>query len=177
MLDYVNLFIFAAMKSCLYVLIMSLLLVGCVIDSQEETPSTEESSIIRVGDQLPAFSVEVVDGDSMRTFSSQQLTGPTVIVFFHTACSDCSRELPELNDYYLRHRNDPGFQMVAIAREETRESISAFWQQQGMAIPYSPQSDRSIYSLFATLYIPRVYFCKATGEVTWIGIENFDLPQ
>jgi len=165
------------MKACLYIL-LSLLLVGCVIDSsEEESTSAEESSIIRVGSQLPVFSVEVIDGDSVRTFSSQKLTGPTVIAFFHTSCSDCSRELPELNEYYLRHRHDPGFQLVAIAREETRESIAAFWQQHGLSIPFSPQADRSIYSLFATLYIPRVYFCESTGEVTWMGVENFDLPQ
>jgi len=165
------------MKTWLYTLIILCLLVGCVIDSPDETPSADESSIIRVGDRLPAFSVEVVDGDSIRTFSSQRLTGTTVIAFFHTACSDCSRELPELNAYYLRHRSDPGFQLVAIAREETRESIDAFWQQHALSIPFSPQADRSVYSLFATLFIPRVYICDSTGKVTWLGIENFDLPQ
>lgn len=156
---------------------LALLLSGCVIDDHEEPASSDDGSIIRVGDHLPSFSVEVVDGSGNYTFSSDALTGPTVIVFFNTSCSDCQRELPVLNDYYLRHRQEPGFQMVAIAREESEESIAAYWVQHNLSIPYSPQKDRRIYSLFATQYIPRVYLCSSQGVVLWIGIEKFDLPD
>ena len=156
---------------------LALLLSGCVIDDHEEPASSDDGSIIRVGDRLPTFSVEVVDGSGNYTFSSDVLTGPTVIVFFNTSCSDCQRELPELNNYYLRHRQEPGFQMVAIAREESEESIATYWAQHNLSIPYSPQSDRRIYHLFATQYIPRVYLCSSQGVVFWMGIENFDLPD
>lgn len=156
---------------------LALLLSGCVIDDSEEPASSDDSSIVRVGDHLPSFSVEVVDGTDHYTFSSDALTGPTVIVLFNTSCSDCQRELPELNNYYLRHRQDPGFQMVAIAREESEESIATYWKQHNLLIPYSPQSDRRIYSLFATQYIPRVYICSVQGIVQWMGVEDFDIEQ
>ena len=148
---------------------------GCVVD--EPGDDSDNTDLVGVGDRLPSFSVEIVDGTGRYTFSSDVLAGPTVIVFFNTGCSDCQRELPVLNDYYLQHRSDPGFQMVAIAREETEESIQAFWQAHGLSIPYSPQSDRHVYNLFATVTIPRVYFCSTTGLVTWVGIERFTLPE
>lgn len=148
---------------------------GCVVD--EPGDDSDNTDLVGVGDRLPSFSVEIVDGTGRYTFSSDALAGPTVIVFFNTGCSDCQRELPVLNDYYLQHRSDPGFQMVAIAREETEESIQAFWQAHGLSIPYSPQSDRHVYNLFATVTIPRVYFCSPTGLVTWVGIERFTLPE
>jgi peroxiredoxin len=166
------------MKRLLYIFAVVSLLCGCVIDeSGERDAGSDEGSVVRVGDKLPRFSVEVTDGLLRWQFSSVSLGGPTVIVFFNTGCTDCQRELPELNDYYLRHRSAPGFSMIAIAREESEESIASYWQQQNLSIPYSPQEDRKVYSLFATQYIPRVYFCSGQGVVLWMGVENFDLPH
>lgn len=161
------------MKALLTLLLPLCLFVGCVIDSDEE-PSDSEG-LVKVGDRLPSFSIEVTDGDSTYMFSSDRLTGPTVIVFFNTTCKDCQRELPELNDYYLRYRDEPGFQMIAIAREESAPEIAAYWQANALSIPYSPQSDRRIFSLFASSTIPRVYICSPSGIVEWIGIEDFTI--
>lgn len=148
--------------------------VGCstVVDDEDN----EVGEYVTIGDRVPQFTVETVDADgTTATFSSGNLTGETVIVLFHTSCSDCQRELPRLNDYYLQHRSEPGFQMVAISREEGAESIAAFWQAQGLSIPYSAQTDRRIYNLFASSVIPRVYFCSPEGIVTKIYIEKVDL--
>ena len=165
------------MKTLIRLILVPWLLLGCVVDDDHDATDPDASSIVRVGDRLPTFSVQVVDGASRTVFSNDSVKGTTVIVFFHTTCKDCQRELPELNDYYLRHRQEPGFRMVAIAREESEESIAAYWQQHGLSIPYSPQTDRQIYQLFATMYIPRAYICSAQGIVLWVGIENFDLPD
>ena len=116
--------------------------------------------------------VDVIDGPTRTLFNTNSLQGSTVIIFFNTGCKDCQRELPELNAYYLRHRDEPGFRMVAIAREESEESISAYWLEHGLSIPYSPQTDRRIYNLFATSIIPRIYFCS-DGIVTRIDVEKF----
>lgn len=161
------------MKKILGLFLALSMLVGCVVDEHDEDADKED--LVKVGDRLPSFSVDVIDGDSTYVFSSDRLTGPTVIVFFHTGCSDCQRELPELNDYYLRHRSDPGFQMVAIAREESEADVTAYWQEHGLVIPYSPQADRRIFNLFAFMTIPRVYVCSPSGIVEWIGIENFTI--
>ena len=163
------------MKILIRVFMMAFLLVGCTIDDHKDSPDPDESSLIRVGDCLPSFSVDYITNDGTGVFSTGRLTGQTVIVFFHTSCSDCQRELPELNDYYLRHRSEQGFQMVAIAREEGMESIAAFWQEKQLSIPYSPQVDRRIFNLFATQTIPRVYICSSEGIVQWMGVENFTI--
>ena len=151
-------------------LLLLLTAVGCnsVHDKDDEV-----KEYVKVGDRLPAFSVLAVHEDgTTSTFSTEKLTGETVIVLFNTSCSDCQRDLPLLNAYYLEHRNDKGFQMVAISREESAESIAAYWEAHGLKIPYSPQPDRRIYNLFASAIIPRVYFCNADGTVTHILIEG-----
>ena len=166
------------MKRLFCLLSLVCLLIGCIVDEHsDDVPGSDDGSIVRVGDRLPHFSVDVVDGSSRYQFSSTSLQGPTVIVFFNTGCKDCQRELPELNAYYLRHRSETGFRMVAIAREESQESIVAYWAEHHLSLPYSPQTDRAVYSLFATLTIPRVYICSADGRISWMGIESFELPE
>ena len=161
------------MRKLLLFLMTALSVASCssVVDDEDDA-----KEYVKVGDHVPLFSVETVLADgSTAVFSTAQLTGETVIVLFHTGCQDCQRELPRLNAYYLRHRSEPGFQMVAISREEGAESIAAFWQAQNLSIPYSAQADRRIYNLFASSVIPRVFFCSPEGIVTKIYIEKVDL--
>lgn len=139
----------------------------------------EEDDVVErivVGSRVPIFSVNVVDYEGLTTsFSTNRLYGETVIVFFSTQCKDCQRELPELNDYYLKHKDDEGFQMVAISRAEGEQSVADFWSANNLQIPYSAQEDRKIYDLFASSVIPRVYFVSSSGIITKVLIENFDL--
>ena len=139
----------------------------------------EEDDVVErivVGSRVPIFSVNVVDYEGLTTsFSTNRLYGETVIVFFSTQCKDCQRELPELNEYYLKHKDDEGFQMVAISRAEGEQSVADFWSANNLQIPYSAQEDRKIYDLFASSVIPRVYFVSSSGIITKVLIENFDL--
>ena len=142
--------------------------------SDDDDGGGEVKEYVVVGDRVPLFSVETVAEDgTVSTFSTEHLSGETVIVLFNTSCGDCQRELPRLNDYYLEHRNDEGFQMVAISREEKEESVAAYWKEQGLKIPYSAQEDRRIFHLFASAVIPRVYFCLGDGTVTKVLIEKW----
>jgi peroxiredoxin len=155
----------------LYLLLLgcSSLFAGCssVVDEDDAVER------VHVGDRVPLFSLTVTDGQQERTFTTAQLTGETVIVFFNTSCADCQRDLPLLNTYYLQHKDDKGFRMVAISREEDEASIAAFWQANHLQIPYFAQTDRRIYNLFATSIIPRIYFVSAEGIVTRIDVEKF----
>ena len=155
----------------IYILLLCSLFGGC---SSIHEDSDEVVERVKVGDRVPSFSIDVVDNGVHSTFSTAHLTGETVIVFFSTLCSDCQRELPELNDYYLRHRDDAGFQMVAISRAEGEEQVAPFWEKYGLDIPYSAQEDRRIYELFASSIVPRVYFVSAQGVVTKILVESFE---
>lgn len=156
---------------CIIFMLLCLTIVGCssVIDDNDDNVVER----VHVGDRVPSFSIAVTDGDDTRTFSTTQLTGNTVIVFFNTWCPDCQRELPRLNQYFLQHRDEPGFQMVAISRGEGEDTVEPFWAENELQIPYSAQEDRHIYELFATGIVPRIYFVSPQGIVTRIDIEQF----
>lgn len=116
------------------------------------------------GDRLPQFGVVLSDG---REITGATLSkGSAVIVFFNTACEDCRRELPLIEAEY--RDADPSTVYVCIAREEAAESIAAYWRAAGLTLPWSAQSDREVYSLFATEGIPRVYRAD-NGVITAVG--------
>lgn len=151
----------------LLICLIAMLFCGC---STIDEGDVEER--VNVGDKVPLFTVDVIDNGERSTFSTADINGETVIVFFNTSCEDCQRELPKLNEYYMRHRDEAGFRMVAISREEGEESIATYWRDNSLQIPYSAQTDRKIYCLFASSVIPRVYFCSPQGIVTKVFIEN-----
>ena len=151
------------------IMLLCLTMMGCSSITDDDDDVVEK---VRAGDRLPVFSVTVTADGQQRTFSTEKLTGEIVIVLFSSTCKDCQRELPRLNDYYLKHRGDEGFQMVAISRAEGESVVAPFWKEYNLSIPYSAQEDRRIYELFASSIVPRVYFSNAQGIVTRVYIER-----
>lgn len=74
----------------LLVTVVLVFLIGCVSCIREEVG--EHIQYIQPGDALPEFMVEMNDGTIL---DRDSLRGKvSVLVFFHTSCSDCQRELP-----------------------------------------------------------------------------------
>ena len=139
----------------------------------ERTPEDDETSLIRVGDRLPAFRVRLMDGTWL---SADSLMGcRSVVVLFNTGCRDCQQELPIVDSLFRDHDDEPDVRFVAIAREEEAETIWDFWDAHDMALPFAAQADRSIYNLFATSVIPRIYLSGSDGVVRYMHTDR-DMP-
>ena len=52
-----------------------------------------------------------------------------------------------------------------ISREQGKEEIQEYWNENNLTIPYSPQTSREIYSLFAQSRIPRIYISDEDGTI------------
>lgn len=140
----------------------ALALTSCSI-IEEKMPDSDNR--VRVGQPLPYFSILMNDSTTLTTDS---LRGkPSIIVFFNTTCPDCQRELPALNSRFLQHGNDTT--IIAISREESFESVSTYWLQQGLSLPFSAQPDRTVYSLFAKKGIPRIYISNQSCIVVKVN--------
>ncbi len=113
---------------------------------------------LKPGDTVPDFSVMMNNGE---LFSTSSLKGKvSVIVFFHTECPDCRMELPIIQKLYDRFSGEEFVRIGCISREEGPLTIETFWQENALSIPYSAQTDRTVYSLFSTERIPRVYVIR-----------------
>ena len=83
------------------------------------------------------------------TLNTAQLQGsPSVIVFFNT-----------------------------ISRAQTDDEVSIFWQKNALTMPYSAQSDKRVYELFATSTIPRIYVSDASGMVCRYFVERMSQSE
>ena len=134
------------------ILLIACVFSGCINDDSPEPEGGMWS--LQVGDRCPEFSVLTDKGGA-------------VIIFFNTSCSDCQRELPKMQQIYEQYLQDASsVQWVCIAREEDANSIAAYWEKHGLTMPYSPQTDRKIYNLFANSEIPRVYVISPECIIT-----------
>lgn len=131
-----------------------LLLPGCITD-------TEGGSILKDGQQVPDFTVTLSDGSE---WNSRRSGGKeSVIVFFNTDCPDRRRELPQIEEAWRREGSSTRY--ICISREEREQEVAAYWQEHDLTLPYSAQTDRRIYNLFARSGIPRTYRISPEGRI------------
>ena len=138
---------------------------SCHTNSNDETDSHD----LTIGNTLPSFTASFTDGTTIHT---QDLTGHcSVIVFFSVRCLDCQHELPEIQRLWdaIDHTETP---ILLISRAESSEIIEPYWQKTGLTMPYSAQPDRSLYALFATSRIPRIYISDATNTIRFIHTDE-----
>ena len=132
------------------VLILAALMLAVSACIRDKIP---EGAELGPGDRLPEFSVILDDGSVV---STGDLSGKvSVIVFFHTGCPDCQAELPVIQR--IHDEFSPEAAVLCISREEDASDIAEYWADNGLTLPYSAQKDRTVYSLFARMGVPRVY--------------------
>lgn len=125
-----------------------------------------KTDLISENQKLPPFEVTLNDET---TFRSDSLGGRcAMIVFFTTACEDCRKVLPVVEVFYREHALLHDMHVVCIAREQNRATVSRYWRDNQLELPFSPQDDRRIYNLFATQGVPRIYMADSTGIVRTI---------
>lgn len=131
----------------------------------EELPSYEESSIVHVGDPAPPFEICSIDGDTL-VMPTQRAT--LLILFSHT-CSDCQHLMTDLQQSI--GDGEHGYNIMAISRGGTQQEIEAFRNEYELRFPIAADEDKSIYSMYATMYVPRCYVVDQQGIVRFVTFE------
>lgn len=154
------------MKHFISLLIIALVTLSSCLGKVEQVISGND--IVQLGQKLPQFTITLDDGTTLNT---AQLQGrPSVIIFFNTLCGDCRRELPIVQRAYESYGQK--VQFICISRAQADEEVRSFWKDNGLTMPYSAQSDKSVYELFATSTIPRIYVSDASGTVCRYFVER-----
>ena len=124
---------------------------------------------LKVGDRLPDFEVVMNDGTVV---SDEGLAGSvSVVMFFHTSCPDCRQALPRMQQIYDEYASK-GVAFALIRREDAGRDIEAYWNEQGLKMPYSAQNDRKVYEQFASSRIPRIYINDRNGIIRYIFTDD-----
>lgn len=141
--------------------------------SQQQN-NMEDTTLIKEGMTAPDFTVEMLDGQKI-TLSS--LKGKVVLInFFATWCPPCRQELARVQKDLLDRFAGKDFVYIPISRQEKKETVVAFKEKKEYAFNMGLDPDKSIFSKYATNYIPRSFLVDKTGKVvfTLLGYEDAD---
>ncbi len=87
----------------------------------------------KIDKPLPDFEMLSLAGERV---SSSSLRGKVAIVnFWATWCGPCRKELPHLQEFYEKTKNDPGVAVLAITTDENRALVAPFIRQQKYTFP------------------------------------------
>lgn len=126
---------------------------------------TDDDLKVMVGDNVPLFEVEMLNGE---TFSTHKMIGDTyLIIFFSVTCTDCMRQLPEVDKAYRQLERSNA--VIAISRAEPSATVETFWQENSFVLPVAAATDRRIYELFAVQGVPRLYFIDRQGKIIYMS--------
>jgi peroxiredoxin len=149
------------------------LFIASVFAASEE----DETTLIKAGQAAPEFQVKTLDG---KNFDLKDMKGKVVLVnFFASWCGPCMQEMPHLQKEIWTRFKDKNFTMVAIDRGEKEEAVKALQQKRAFEFPIACDTNKAVYSKFATKYIPRNYLINAKGIVVFqaAGFEEADFKK
>ena len=147
--------------------ILALVFTGCGRHVIEYLPSYEESSLVKEGDKAPLFSATLLDG-TVVSLADYQGEYVMLILFSHT-CPDCRMLLDELQGLINSEVQMPS--ILAVGRDATEEELLVYRSKHGYSIPMTSDASRSIFNLYATTYVPRVYLIDSGGYIVKMFIE------
>ena len=147
-----------------FVFVVSLLVLG----SLARVNAQEKETLVKVGDDVPEFVVEMFDGQKINI---KDLKGKIVLInFWATWCPPCQEELKRVQKEIIDRFKGKDFVFLAISREESKEQVKKFRERNGYTFPMGLDPERKIYSKFATATIPRNFIIDKKGKIVEIEV-------
>ena len=115
------------------------------------------------GRYAPDLEIELINGEKFRL--SDNVGKKTVILnFFAAWCRPCREEMPELNDYYEKHKAEP-FTLIGINADESADRVKDFLKRFGIRFPLGIDRGNKIQTAYTVMGFPTTVFIGADGIV------------
>lgn len=110
---------------------------------------------LKAGDHLPDFKITDNQGNELSTALLRNKV--SLIAFVNTECPDCRAQLPEIEKAFQQFNNNEQVSFIIISRNQGYKSLTEYWTDNYLTLPYSAQDDAFIFNKFASHNIPRTY--------------------
>jgi peroxiredoxin len=137
---------------------------------QDLPPQAELSAVpVQVSYDAPALTLQDTAGSPV---SLADYRGQVVLVnLWATWCNPCKKEMPALETFYRRHRED-GFVIVAINDGDPKADVLQFVEEYGMSFPvWLDPTYIATEQAFKTLNLPSSFVIDRQGQIvlSWVG--------
>jgi hypothetical protein len=139
------------LKRLFFTVSLAVILSACQTMPLNQSHVVIHDEYVSSGDLLPIETITTIDGEVV---DLQQLEKRKLIILFATWCHDSNNLLNALNSSPLLDNGD--VEIIAIAREEDAETVTAWRNKRGIKVTLAVDNDRSIYKRFASGGIPRL---------------------
>ena len=125
--------------------------------------------LVKVGDMAPDFAMQLPDGQSVRL---SDLKGKIVMLQFTASwCGVCRKEMPYIeSEIWKRHKNNSGFALFGVDRDEPADKVLAFAKQTGVTYPIGLDPKGDIFAKYAEREagITRNVIIDRTGRIVML---------
>jgi len=124
--------------------------------------------VIKPGEKLmpaPAMVVQTLDG---KTVDLQQQKGKVVFInFWATWCPPCLAEMPSVNDFYKKVKDDPNIIFLSVDVDNRLSNSLAFMKKNGYQLPVYGGSLDGLPATFYSGTIPTTLVIDKRGLVVF----------
>jgi len=129
----------------------------------------DRAYLVKVGEQAPDFSIKLTNG---KTVKLSKLKGKVVMLQFTASwCSVCRKEMPFIErDIWLKHKSNANFTILAIDRDEPKETVLKFAKSIPITYPIGLDPHAIIFTLYAAREagITRNVIVDKTGKIVFL---------
>jgi thiol-disulfide isomerase/thioredoxin len=127
----------------------------------------EPDNTLKVGASAPDFQLTDLSGDKVRLSDFQ---GKVVLInFWATWCAPCQVEMPILQTYSQRYKND--LVLLAVNAEESKDKVEGFVKKLGLTFDVLLDPEGEVQRLYLLRGYPTSFFVDRNGtlQVQHIG--------
>lgn len=115
----------------------------------------------KVGDAAPQIMVNNGNGQMVGLLQFDRVT---IINFWATWCPPCWAEMPELNSFAEKHRDDVYFYSIS---DEPEGTVNGFMQKNGYSLPVVLDTNSQINRQYGITAIPTTFIIDKSGMIRY----------
>jgi peroxiredoxin len=127
----------------LRIMLLAVVLTSGAVALTAAQPRADESrgkDVVQVGDKVPDFSVQTLDGkrvkwSALQKDEKQTKTGVVVLSFWCSTCGSCRRVEHDLSKLAQEYAGKAAVLALDANADETAEGVAAFAKEKGLAMP------------------------------------------